>query len=163
MVDFANYSQEARRILFMARVEAGWLGGSSIDVDHLLAGIVLQDQNDVAGVRLRSGKRGAGLFNRPTMGTAAFFFSKEVAAQLLASVEQAPRLPVLPNDEGMPLSDALKRVLDAADHIAMELHQTQLKPLHLLGAALDDPSSRGAELLRKRGITRQTVIETLRA
>jgi ATP-dependent Clp protease ATP-binding subunit ClpA len=163
MVDFANYSQEARRILFMARVEAGWLGGPIIDVDHLLAGIVLQDQNDVAGVLLRLGERKeAGNESRPTMGTAAFFFSAEVAALVLESVEEAGRLTAVPKDDAVPLSDDLKRVLTAADHLALELHHTQLKPLHLLVAALDAPSSRGAEVLRKRGITRQTVMEELR-
>jgi ATP-dependent Clp protease ATP-binding subunit ClpA len=163
MVNFANYSQEARRILFMARVEAGWLGGPAIDVDHLLAGIVLQDQNDVAGVLLRmGGKEDAGNASQPTMGTAAFFFSAEVAALVLESVEEAGRLPAVPKDDAVPLSDDLKHVLNAADHLAQELHQTQLKPLHLLVAVLDASSSRGAELLREQGITRQTVMERIR-
>ena len=153
-----NYSKEARRVIFCARVEAGSLGGPYIEVDHLLAGIVLQDQNDVSSVMSRMGTNVP-----PTMGLGQFFLAPEVAAALLAKVEEQKQSSALPLEQDMPLTEDCKNVLQEAQRLAGELEHAEIKPLHLLVASLGIESSRGVLLLREHGITRELALARLRS
>lgn len=162
---FEKCSNEARRAIFCARIEAGRLGGPNIEVDHLLAGIVLQDQNDVSGVmsRMETDKESESAAVQPTMGAPAFFFAPEVAAALLAKVEENQRSPALPMHGDMAVSEDCKKVFQETDELARELKHARITPLHLLAAALNVESSRGAVLLREHGITRESLLAKLRS
>src|SRR2546423_1476443 len=43
---FEAFSTRARRILFLARLEAGNSGATQMDVDHLLVALAVEDQGD---------------------------------------------------------------------------------------------------------------------
>ena len=160
---FEKYSEEARQAIFLARFEAGNLGGPTIDLHHLLAGIVLQDQNDWECLYrgLQGLMPGSGMVEHPPR-TGDPFFTPEAAAALLAKVREDQRAPALPTHGDMPLSEDCGKVLKETDELARELKHTLITPLHLLAAALNVESSRGAVLLREHGITRETVLAKLR-
>jgi ATP-dependent Clp protease ATP-binding subunit ClpA len=162
---FDNYSEGALRAIFAARGEAGRLGGPEIEVDHLLAGIVLQDQGDVIGMLSWMGvdTRPEQVLVPPSMETGAGFFAPEVAAALLARMQENARSPALPPHGDMLLSEGCRTVLEESEELARELKHAQITPLHLLAAALNVESSHGAALLREHGITRESVLAKLRS
>jgi hypothetical protein len=42
---FELYSERARQVIFLARLESGARGAEMIDVDDLLAALIVEDQN----------------------------------------------------------------------------------------------------------------------
>jgi len=70
------------------------------------------------------------------------FFSPEIASSLLPKLEGI--LPLksepIPLSADMPASPTLKRVFSAAVELAMELHNDQVGPLHLLAAVSSQDS-----------------------
>jgi hypothetical protein len=77
----------------------------------------------------------------------------------------------LPTSVDMPLSDAAQRVLMAAREMREELrgepatpsriHVGDVEPLHLLAAALSDETFATAEVLKRAGIAKESVIAAI--
>ena len=92
------------------------------------------------------------------------FFTPDVASQILLKLEQAsPQAEPIPNPTDMQMSPALSRTLDAALALSKELGHKQVDPLHLLAAALSDPSTQASEVLKEAGVTREAVIAAIKA
>ena len=62
----------------------------------------------------------------------------------------------------IPMSAGVKVAFGAAARLRDELKHGEIEPLHLLAAILEDESSRGAQIFREAGITREKVIQFLR-
>jgi ATP-dependent Clp protease ATP-binding subunit ClpA len=159
---FDAFSIRARQIVFAARFKAGEGGATSIDVEHFLLGVVLEDQG-MLGENLFSalqGQVGAPVNDAPSHIP---FFSQEAAKNVLTRIEATfiAAKPVGLMTE-IPLSPALERAFAAAKKVQVRFHNVHIEPLHLLAAILDDAPSRCAKLLQQNGITKEQVLGQLR-
>jgi hypothetical protein len=122
---FDVFSIRARQIVFAARFKAGERGASSIDVEHFLLGLVLEDQG-MLGEKLFSALQGQ--VGTPVNETPSHipFFSQEAAKNLLTRIEASftAAKPVGLTTE-IPLSPALERAFGAAKK--MQVRFTMLK------------------------------------
>jgi ATP-dependent Clp protease ATP-binding subunit ClpA len=154
---FANFSERARRIIFLSRKIAGQRGAGAIGVEDLIEAFVLEDQGRFAETFSESiGYRRGGVApvvpqNRPFLGV-------ETAAEILSRL--APLLQKnepIPDSADMELSPALNRVLTNVPELAEELHPMELGPLHLLAAALSGEPCAASDAVRQAGITQEAV------
>ena len=158
---FDSFSLRSRQIVFAARVKAGERGANMIDIDDLLAGLVLEDQ----------GMLEKGLGPKLHEGTVHFvnqaplhipFFSPESANDLLAKIEGIlPRSKPLELSTDIPLSPAVVRAFNSAEEIQTRFRHGRIEPLHLLAALLAEESSQGIKLLHDSGITQEKVLRKL--
>jgi ATP-dependent Clp protease ATP-binding subunit ClpC len=159
---FETFSEQARRVIFVARLEAGQRGADSISVNSLIFGLINVDQGldmkMILSERLHPSR--AVLPSRPKPKS---FFSPEVAADLSAQLKELlPRSPSIPHTTEMPLSPECKRALNAAIQLQEEFHRSKVQPIHLLAALLREPSE-ATLLLRKAGITDENVLQALQS
>jgi ATP-dependent Clp protease ATP-binding subunit ClpA len=100
----------------------------------------------------------------PALKPSSPFFPAELASQLLLKLEQVfTKSEAIPDSTDMPASPALNRTFDAAMALSKQLGHKQVEPLHLLAAALSEPSSKASEVLKEAGVTREGVIAAMRA
>jgi hypothetical protein len=127
---FNRFTQQARRVIFFARYEAGSLGSDLIDTEHLLLGIIRQDKLLALGL-----PNGAGEAIRST-------------------IEQSiPRSkPPISKSVDMPLSAASKRVLAYSAEEATRLEHESIDSSHLVLGLLREETGMAAILLREYGI-----------
>lgn len=137
---FQHYDEPARRVIFFGRFEARALGVAVIDTEHLLLGLIRQDQAlldrlvgapiDVEAIRRKIRDRTGGSETTPT------------------SVD-------------MPLSMAVKRVL--LDHVdrANGLNHDLIGTEHLLFGLLAEEEGFAAEILGELGLSIEMVREDL--
>ena len=153
---FEFYSERARQIIFVARVEAGARGAEMIDVDDLLASLIMEDQGIPSQAMLK-------LMNAPDPSEPHVpFLPSEVAARVLAGVQDTlPRRQSIPTSADMSISPALSLVLAVANDLQQRFQRKQVTPLHLLAAVLAG-STKGVLSLRDTGITPETVIDAIR-
>jgi hypothetical protein len=120
---FDVFSIRARQIVFAARFKAGERGATSIDVEHFLLGLVLEDQgmlreNLFSALQVQVGT--------PVNETPSHipFFSQEAAKNLLTRIEASftAAKPVGLMTE-IPLSPALERAFAAAKKIQVRFHK----------------------------------------
>ena len=99
---FERFTERARRVLFFSRYEAGQIGSTGIDTEHLLLGLI---------------REGKGLTTRifGDAGIAAGDVRDEVLRRL-------PAHPATSTSIEIPFSAALKRVLQ---HTAQEADRLQ--------------------------------------
>jgi Clp amino terminal domain, pathogenicity island component len=155
MFDF--YSDRARQILFLARVESGERGAEMIDVDDLLAALIMEDQS-IRSQALLKLMSAPGLPFEPHTA----FLPAEVAARILVGIQDAlPRGQAIPTSADMPISPALSELLGVANDLQQKFQSKQVTPLHLLAAVLAG-STKGVLSLRDAGITEETVIDAIR-
>jgi hypothetical protein len=151
------YSERARQVIFLARLEAGARGAEMIDVGDLLTAIIIEDHGkfrDTSAEFLGSSGTLAGQKSHPA------FLPSENAAHLLETLHQTPRSQAIATSTDMQISPALSETLAAASDLKETL-QKELTPLHLLAAVLRQ-STEGAPLLREIGITEDQIIEAIR-
>jgi hypothetical protein len=55
---FESYSIRAKRVIFVARVESGARGAAMLDLDDLLAGLIIEDQHQIPAALARRGMTG---------------------------------------------------------------------------------------------------------
>ena len=128
---FERYTEKARRIIFFARYEASQSGTPSIEVDHLLLGLLREDKS---------------LVDRLLTGGAS---EREDMRQEL----QALRAPGTPGSTSidLPLSPPAKRVLAYAAEEAERFLHKHIAPLHLLLGMLREPSL-AVDVLHRHGL-----------
>ena len=157
---FELYSDRVRQIIFVARVESGARGAEMIDVDDLLASLIMEDQNICSQALLE-------LMSAPDPSQLPFephvpFLPSEVAAIVLAGIQDTlPRRQSVPTSANMSISPALSLVLAVANDLQQKFQSKQLTPLHLL-AAVSAVSTKGVLSLRDAGITQEMVIDAIR-
>jgi ATP-dependent Clp protease ATP-binding subunit ClpA len=137
---FERYDEPARRVIFFARFEAGALGASEIDTEHLLLGLFRQDQPlldrlvgapvDVEAIRRKIRER-------------------TVAGEVMAM------------NVDMPLTIGAKRVLARVFDEAIWLEHEKIGTQHMLLGLLLEEDCAAAELLRKLGLSIEKVREDL--
>jgi quinol monooxygenase YgiN len=130
---FERYTERARRVLFFARYEASQLGGSTIDSEHLLLGLL----HEGAGVAFRL-LRGAAL----NLDAARGVVSRATAAQ-----------PRVATHVEMPLSTRARLALERASDEANALKMAHIGAEHLLLGLLHESGTLTASMLADAGLT----------
>ena len=154
------------RVLFLARLKACQDGAPALDVAHLLASLLIEDQaghldKKVAGFPV-NGHRGV---TAPGTGSRVIspFFLFTTARRLLQQLEKrfCHRDPI-PGHIDLPLSVAARNVLQAAEWLTERYEHREVTPLHVLAAALlrDGPA---AVLFRGAGVTPHDVLEVIQS
>jgi|SRR5579875_2057281 len=158
---FENYSDRARQVIFLARMKAGQRGAQSIEVNDLLAAVVIEDQGDFQ--KAVSEGRGSRDVIQSERSEPSRFLPSTFAKELLSRIEsESPASQPVPNSEEMALSDGFKHALVRAGVLCDELRHNQVEPMHLLAAILEDDSGQAAQFFRYAGITRENVIAYLK-
>jgi len=157
---FEFYSERARQILFVARVESGARGADMIQVDDLLISLIMEDQSirSQALLKLVSAPDSFRLPFEPHVA----FLPSEVATRVIEEIQDAsPLRQSIPTSADMAISPALSQVLGMANDLQQEFQSQQVTPMHLLAAVLAG-STKGVLSLRDAGITQETVIDAIR-
>lgn len=186
---FEAFSTRAKRILFLARLQAGHSGVTEIGVDHLLAALAIEDQGDFDGAlremlihnRPSSGEQIAVLSGNlrhslcsikgdenqtccPVWEKSASqkpFLNRATVSELLRQVRSsASKVQVTSFSLDLPISTDLEGLLNRASNLANEFEQP-ISPLHLLAAALELGGA-AVEVLHRTAVTYESVVEALR-
>lgn len=134
---FERYTERARRVLFFARVAVSTFGGTAIETEHILLGLI----------RARRGFT-SGLLDRA-----------QVDSELLEA-ELEKRLAVgerVPSTVEIPFSEDTKRILEFAMAEADRLGHNFIGPEHLLLGILSGRKNGAAEFLASNGINQDLV------
>jgi len=151
---FHSYTQRAVRVVFNARGVASQRGAEALTVDHLIEGILLEDQGLAPSIALSAPV--------PSTKPEYPFFEDETADAVLRALNQIPAEgPPVSTEKDMPVSIALQTVLKAAEDLAKELGHGKIEPLHLLAAALDENSA-AVNVLKDAGFAREQIIAQLK-
>ena len=119
---FERYTESARRVILSARYEASQFGSPSIEVEHLLLGLL---RCDSARIKVWL----------PTLN------SKAIRKQIDA---HSPRRAPISTSQNLPLSEDSKRVLEYASHEAGIGSDKRIGSEHLLlGLLLEGQSFAG--------------------
>ena len=168
----------------LAKVRAWARGAPSVKTEDMFVAIIIEDQPALAEA-FPEIHGYPGLLATLEAGTHAPFFSLDLARRLLdglAAVQSSyaeeesreprnrtvgiasPELLLRPPPPSVlvPMSDPVNRCFMAADRLRVHLGRTELQPLHLLAALVEDPSSRGAQLFHDAGVTRDSVLRAAR-
>jgi Clp amino terminal domain, pathogenicity island component len=157
---FELYSERARRIIFLARLESGARGAEMIDLDDLLAALIVEDQNKIPDVLERLGRTGPFYFGSTTHEP---FLPADAAASLLDTIRQSlPRSEPIPTSVDMAISPALGETLSTAIALREKLRSKEVTPLHLLAVLLAG-SHKGLQALRDAGITEEKALDVIRS
>ena len=124
---FERYTESARRVILFARYEASQFGSPSIEVEHLLLGLL---RCDSARIKVWL----------PTLK------SKAIRQQIDA---HAPRRAPISTSRDLPLSDDSKRVLQYASDEAGIANDKRIGSEHLLLGLLLEGQSFAGQLLRQ--------------
>ena len=138
-IAFGRFTERARRAFFFAYQEAGESGSPTIETEHLLLG-VLREDNLQATLLLRT--------------DAAV---ESIRRQIEAENPPGEETPA----NGMPLTDECQRALRVASALSERLGHKEIETGHLLLGILDEDESFAAEILRERGLSISTVSEEL--
>ncbi|MGH9455761.1 MAG: Clp protease N-terminal domain-containing protein [Terriglobia bacterium] len=160
---FGDFSPRAGRVLFLARRAAGQRGGSAIEIEDLLAALIVEDQ----GWFLARRPYPHGVFPDPGAQVDPWphppLLYPALANDLLSRLEAlGTRFPPVPDGSEMRLSADVSHVFSVAGGLKDELGHSEVRPLHLLAAALRENDSRAPDILKRAGITSEKVVEALR-
>jgi ATP-dependent Clp protease ATP-binding subunit ClpC len=137
---FERYTEKARRVIFFARYEASQFGSPSIETEHLLLGLLREDD---------------ALTNRFLRSHAS---TESIRKQIEA---RTPVREKVPTSVDMPLSEECKRVLVFAAEEAERLSHKRIGTEHLLLGVLREDKSFAAQMLRERGLRLAALREEL--
>jgi ClpA/ClpB-like protein len=155
---FDLYSERSLQVIFLARLESGARGAEIIDVDDLLAALIVEDQNktpEFLEILGRSGRFIGSTTHQP-------FLPPDVATSLLESIQRSlPRSESIPTSADMGISPALGMALAAAGDLREKLQSKRVTPLHLLAALLAGLHNR-FQALQEAGVTEEKVVEAIR-
>jgi ATP-dependent Clp protease ATP-binding subunit ClpC len=129
---FERYTEHARRLLFYARYEAGQLGSTSIEPEHVLLGLARVGQGVAGRILAASDLSLTGL-------------RSEIKARTTCG-------EILPTSVEIPFSPETKRVLDAAAQEADRLAHGYIGAEHLLLGLLREEGSPAASILMMHGL-----------
>lgn len=139
---FERYKQRARRVIFFARYDAGRFGTQQIETEHLLLGLVREDEPLLARFL--------------TIGAT----DASIRGQVLARTPMGDGIPITVD---LPLSEACKRALAFAAEEAERLGDQQIGTEHLLLGLLREEDCLAAQMLRERGAEIGSIRESLTA
>jgi ATP-dependent Clp protease ATP-binding subunit ClpC len=131
---FEKYNEKARRILFFARYEASQMGSSTIEIEHLLLGLLRENQGIIS--RLISGLN---------------IDIKEIRRVIYKNKKEIQPPSATKND--LPLSSSSKRILVLAHHEAEQLESKFVGPEHILLALLQEEELSVLDQLKEMGLT----------
>ena len=127
---FERYTEKARRVIFFARYEAAEFGGPSIDSEHLLLGLLREDQTLATRFLGPSG-------------------ADSIRQQVEGHTERREKISI---SVDLPLSHECMRILSHAAIEARQLGHKHIDTAHLLIGMLREENCYAAELLGQRGI-----------
>jgi hypothetical protein len=155
---FDLYSERSLQVIFLARLESGARGAEMIDVDDLLAALIVEDQNktpEFLEILGRSGRFIGSTTHQP-------FLPPNVATSLLESIQRSlPWSEPIPTSADMGISPALGKALAAAGDLREKLQSKKVTPLHLLAALLAGSHNR-VQALQEAGVTEEEVLDAIR-
>src|SRR5262249_17722707 len=134
---FERFTEKARRVIFFARYEASQFGASGVDADHILLGL-LREENCLCGKWLPNADANSIRARIESWTTKHFPISTSV---------------------DMPLTSAGKMILADAVSEADLLNSKQVGTQHFLLALLNQPESPSGHLLRQLGADIATLRE----
>lgn len=129
-----------------------------LDLDDLLTGLIIEDQNVIPSALARLGMDGQ------FMGSPQHhvFLPADAAANALGNIHKShPRSQPIPHSKDMPISSDLGEILAAASELRKELESKEVTPLHLLAVTMRRSHS-GIQSLRDVGITEEEVLKAIR-
>jgi hypothetical protein len=139
---FERFTEKARRVVFFARYEAGQYGSPFIETEHLLLGLLRED-NSLSRRILASG----GTFKE-------MIFSPVAIESIRRKISDRGMLrQKLPTSVDLPLANESKRVLAYAAEEAERLARRYIGTEHLLLGLLREKKSFAAQLLNEEGVT----------
>lgn len=139
---FEHFTEKARRVIFFARYEAGQYGSPFIETEHLLLGLLREDDAFV----LR--------FLRPNSRAADF--RTQVERQITSRERISTSMEI-------PLTHESKDILDRAKEEAGRLGHRWIGTGHLLLGIFASETSFAARLLQERGAKVEAIREFLAA
>ena len=155
---FDEYSIRAKQVLFLARLESGARGAEMLDLDDLLTGLIIEDQNVIPSALSRLGMEGQ-FMDSPEHHA---FLPPDTATNLLKNIHQShPRSQPIRHSTDMPISSDLGKIFAAASELRKELQSKEVTPLHLLAVTMRRSNS-GIQALRDVGITEEDVLRAIR-
>ena len=137
---FERYTEKARRVIFFGRYEASAFGGQYLETEHLLLGILREDQDLL-----------------PQLGLA-----RDAAESIRKAIER--RIQVgkrMATSVDMPLSHASKRVLAYGAEESERLGSREITQRHVFLGLLRETSCTAAEVLREHGVSETQVRDLL--
>jgi len=157
---FDQFSERSRRVVFLARMDAGRRGAAALEPAHLLDAVVREDQGELAA-RFAGAVTSSGPLRPPERS----FFSAETASEILSTLERVlpPQAKPVADSADMQSSSALGETFAGATALATELHHEKVEPLHLVAAMLSIEGSGVAEILEQVGISREAVIAAIQS
>jgi len=137
---FEKYTDKARRAVFFARYEASRFGVPAIDTEHLLLGLLREEQS---------------ILSR--------FFPAQASVEAIRRQIERPVLfrRQVPTSVEIPLSMEAKNVLRQAAEEADLLSHREIKPEHFLLGLLRENNSLCAKVLRENGVAYAVVRQEL--
>jgi len=139
---FEKYTEKARRVIFFARYEASHFGSPAIEAEHLLLGLIREDQRIVT----------------------SFIHASHISTdQIRDRIQKALGLhEKISESVDLPLSENAKRVLVYAAEESNLLHHSYIGPEHLLIALLRQEGTIAFEILKKMGFSVNSMREELK-
>jgi ATP-dependent Clp protease ATP-binding subunit ClpC len=137
---FERYTERARRVIFFARYEAVQFGITTIESEHLLLGLIREDQN---------------LTNRFIRNHSSIeSIRKEIEGRTTIREKVSTSID-------LPLSNECKRILAYAAEEAERLNHRHIGTEHLLLGILCERTCVAAEILHERGLRLNFIREEL--
>jgi|ERR1700683_673299 Clp amino terminal domain, pathogenicity island component len=137
---FERFTEKARRAIFFARYEASQYGSPIIETEHLLLGVLREDDG--------LAKWFPGQFN----------VGPEIRSEIEKRITQRDRIPTASE---VPLSDECKMVLKLSIETADRLAHRVVEPEHILIGILRVEQSLGAQILIARGLKADPILVRL--
>jgi ATP-dependent Clp protease ATP-binding subunit ClpC len=156
---FERFSRPALRVLFWARAEAGRLGSDWIEPEHLLLGVLAEDQRDwMQAIPRLAGKRSISVESDSTPAPAPFFTADCVSKlrQILSASAGRPKLDAV----DMPLAKRSKQVLAAT---AQRADGRNIGLLHILWGLVSEADNSVSDVLKSVGVTVDQIDSAIRS
>ena len=156
---FDRFSEPARRVVFWARIEAGRVGAETIEPEHILRGLLAEDQGDWVKV-MASGfeEQPFGVAHRGPLPVP--FFSGECAGKLRQVLANSASTGAAKADDvDMPLAERSQRAIESAlEHAG----RSTVGLLHILCALISDDENSVSHLLKTNGVSVEQVDNAIR-
>lgn len=138
---FERYDEAARRVIFFARYEALQFGSSAIESEHLLLGWIREDKTLMYGL----------------------LTTEDVRTNIRLAVESRYKFPVKvgSQERDIPLSRQSRTMLAIAVKEADQRSDAHIGMDHLLLSLISKRFSLPARLLKKHGVIKRQVLQTV--
>jgi len=138
---FERYTEPARRVIFFARYEASQFGSATIETEHILLGLIREDEK--------------GLQRFLSSSTSIDAIRKQIEDELPVHERISTSIDI-------PLSDECKRILSNTAEESEELGHRQIDTSHLLLGILREGNCIAAKVLTGLGLELTAVREEIR-